>query len=642
MKPSLILLAGAFLVLPGTAFAQRTTENPVTQSADAFGKAVGNEKIGLYSTDDIRGFNPIDAGNVRIEGLYFDHIERVSSRVVEGSTVRVGAAAQGYAFPAPTGIVDYALTLYQGKPEASFQMERGPYGGVAGGGETRFALAGQKLGMSIGAGFREQVRPEGGRNQFRNLGTTLVWRPYAGAMLAAFAGGYTNRDDEAHVILYPAGDALPPIVPRGVFLGQSWTDRNSILKTSGIIGKFPTGNWLFEAGLFDFSMKNRTNFADLLKGVTPDGLVASRTILYDPGSRTDSLSGEGRITRFWRAGSIEQRVVLSARGRIKDRRFGGTQRINLGPSSAIVADFRAAPILLPQEKDKDHVQQMNWGLAYGLKWLARGSLDVSVSRAEYTKKLDFVDPRLPIVVTKDNPILVTAMGSVNLAPRLTLYGGLVRGLEEALIAPDVAVNRSEAPPAIRTRQADLGVRYGITPHLTLIAGLFSVKKPYFNLDPSARYRQLGTVDNRGIELSLAGSIAPGITLVAGSLFLDPQISGEAVEANLIGRQPVGSTKRRSIANLDWRFAQGKSPFSLDVAFESVSARMGNAANSLVAPPRETLNLGSRYRFKLDGHSLLLRTQIFNLFNDYGWQVSSSGGFTYANGRTYMAQLVVDL
>ena len=40
--------------------------------------------------------------------------------------------------------------------------------------------------------------------------------------------------------------------------------------------------------------------------------------------------------------------------------------------------------------------------------------------------------------------------------------------------------------------------------------------------------------------------------------------------------------------------------------------------------------------------LLLRAQAMNLFNDYGWQVSSSGGFTYSNGRTFMAQLVMDL
>ncbi len=641
MKTCLRLLAGVAAMWPAMASAQRTSENLVTQSADAFGKSIGSEKIGLYSTEDVRGFNPVDAGNVRIEGLYFDHIERVPSRIVEESTVRVGLSAQGVPFPAPTGIVDYNLTLYDGKSILSGMLERGPFGGVAGNVEFKLPLVGDKLGIAGGYGFREQVRPEGGRNGYRSYGGSIVWRPTRSAMLTAFAGAFTNRGDEAHVTIFPAaGDALPD-VPRGVFLGQTWTDRKGIGTTFGAIGKFAKGPWLFEAGLFEFRSRSETNFADLLRGVKADGTVNSRTIIYDPESETRSLSGEGRVTRYFRMGGVEHRLILSARGRVKDRLFGGVQRIDLGPSSAIAQDFRPKPLLLPQVKDEDDVQQMNWGLAYGFKWLDRASLDLSASRTSYTKTLDFADVRLPILETRDNPILVTAAGSVRLVGRLSLYGGFVRGLEEALIAPDVATNRSEAPLAIRTRQIDFGLRYGVTPKLTVVAGLFSVSKPYFNLDPSLRYRQLGQVDNRGFELSLAGSLAPGVTIVAGSLFLDPVISGEAVTAGLIGKQPVGSVRRRSIANVDWRFAGGTSPLSIDVAVESLSSRMADPLNTFVAPPRETINLGGRYRFKVAGHAMLIRAQLQNLLNDYGWQVSSSGGFTYSSGRTYMAQLVFD-
>jgi iron complex outermembrane receptor protein len=642
MKACLRLLAGVALMCPAMAMAQRTSENLVTQSADAFGKTIGSEKIGLYNAEDVRGFNPVDAGNVRIEGLYFDHVERVPARIVEGSTVRVGLSVQGVPFPAPTGIVDYSLTLYEGKSILSGMVERGPFGGVAGNLELRLPLAGEKLGIDGGFGFREQVRPEGGRNGFRSYGGSVVWRPTGAAMFTVFAGAFTNRGDEARVTIFPAAGEDLPNVPRGQFLGQSWTDRNGMGTTFGGIGKLAKGPWLFEAGLFEFRTHSETNFADLLRGVKADGSASSRTIIYDPDSETRSFSGEGRVTRLFRMGAVEHRIIVSARGRVKDRLFGGVQRIDLGPSSAITPDFQAKPVLLPQVKDEDHVQQMNWGLAYGFKWLDRGSVDLSVSHTSYTKKLDFADVRLPVLETRDNPILVTAAGSVRLNRHLSLYGGYVRGLEEALIAPDVATNRSEAPPAIRTRQIDFGLRYGVTPKLTLVAGLFSVSKPYFNLDPSMRYRQLGQVDNRGLELSLAGAVAPGVTLVAGSLFLDPVISGEAVTAGLIGKQPVGSVRRRSIASIDWRFAGGTSPISIDVALESLSSRMANPLNTLVAPPRETINLGGRYRFKVDGHALLLRAQMLNLLNDYGWQVSSSGGFTYSSGRTYMAQLVFDI
>ena len=61
--------AAALVALPGAALAQRASDNVTTQSSDAFGRSVGNEKSGLYTTDDVRGFNPVDAGNVRLGSI---------------------------------------------------------------------------------------------------------------------------------------------------------------------------------------------------------------------------------------------------------------------------------------------------------------------------------------------------------------------------------------------------------------------------------------------------------------------------------------------------------------------------------------------------------------------------------------------
>lgn len=52
----------------------------MTSADDAFGTAVGLQNVGLYSETDARGFNPQQAGNLRIEGLYFDQQTWVTSR----------------------------------------------------------------------------------------------------------------------------------------------------------------------------------------------------------------------------------------------------------------------------------------------------------------------------------------------------------------------------------------------------------------------------------------------------------------------------------------------------------------------------------------------------------------------------------
>jgi len=55
-------------------------------------------------------FNPTQAGNLRIEGLYFDQqTPTYNAALFSGSEMRIGVAAQSYPFPSPTGIADYKL-----------------------------------------------------------------------------------------------------------------------------------------------------------------------------------------------------------------------------------------------------------------------------------------------------------------------------------------------------------------------------------------------------------------------------------------------------------------------------------------------------------------------------------------------------
>ena len=103
-----VAAAGTFLC-QSPVRAQHASDDPVASANDGFGLTLGLESIGLYGPGFVRGFNPQTAGNVRIDGLYFDQQGALSNRVVEGSTIRIGVSEIGYAFPAPTGIVDYDL-----------------------------------------------------------------------------------------------------------------------------------------------------------------------------------------------------------------------------------------------------------------------------------------------------------------------------------------------------------------------------------------------------------------------------------------------------------------------------------------------------------------------------------------------------
>ncbi len=639
-----ISLCGAALLVSAPALAQRADENVNTQSDDAFGRAVGNDRSGLYNTFEVRGFNPSEAGNVRLQGLYFDLVDLVSARLIQGNTIRVGLAAQRYPFPAPTGLVDYELLLPQ--DQASLSVEVDSSGSqIEGPGVTvtfKLPLQGERLGIAGGIAGRNGLRIEGGRHHFRTYAGTIAFRPAKDAEFLAFTGKIFFLSDEARPTYFPAGLNLPPQVPRAKFLGLDWTERDNINTASGAIARFGLGGgYRVEAGLFD-SRKSSAAFADLMLGVTADGHIANRLAVASQGDKDKSVSGEFRLIREWNSGPLSHRLTASVRGRSKNRLFGGSRRLPLGEGSVFdTPDKWPEPDYSLDPKNQDRVRQIAGGFAYSLFWQGKASLDIGISKQHYTKTVDFADTALADPVVRDRPLLWNVSASVALTDKLILFGGMSRGQEDAIIAPDIASNRSEAPPAIRTRQVEAGLRYAITPHLGLVAGAFSISKPYFNLDPASRYRQLGRLANRGIELSLTGKLAPGLSLVGGMLLLDPRISGEAVDSGLIGRRPVGQVRRRIAANLDWRSGGGTGPISFDLVVESLSSRIANAANTLSAPPRTSIDLGARYRFDAGKTHFVLRPQVHNLFNQYGWNVTPSGGFTYTLRRYFALSLLGD-
>src|SRR6478735_2813972 len=114
------IAAAAAVCSSAAALAQsRSNENAVTQAEDAFGFSVGRESLGIYNAGNARGFSPSAAGNLRIDGLYFDQEWGLSSTLVDSTSIKVGLSAQGYPFAAPSGIVDQSLRRPGDKAGAS-------------------------------------------------------------------------------------------------------------------------------------------------------------------------------------------------------------------------------------------------------------------------------------------------------------------------------------------------------------------------------------------------------------------------------------------------------------------------------------------------------------------------------------------
>ncbi|MBA2771928.1 MAG: TonB-dependent receptor, partial [Sphingomonas sp.] len=295
---------------------------------------------------------------------------------------------------------------------------------------------------------------------------------------------------------------------------------------------------------------------------------------------------------------------------------------------------------------RDEVRQITGGIGYELRWPDVAELSLGVQRTDYEKNT--LIPGRPTLTTEDSPWLYNATLALHLTNKLVAYGGYTRGLEESGVAPPNAVNRNSAPPALKTSQRDAGIRYAILPRLSFVAGIFDVRKPYFNVSPDRVYRELGTVRHRGIELSLAGQPIEGLSVVAGAVFLDADVSGEAVDFGIIGPKPVGTTGRIIRANFDYRLPFFES-LSVDLGITSQAGKVASAleyaelgGRQLTTKPRTTVDIGARYRFSAGGTPATLRGQITNLFNVYGWDVSSNSSFRFNDTRRFLLSLAADL
>jgi iron complex outermembrane receptor protein len=629
-------LAAIAIASATPAFAQRTGENAVASAQDAFGTSVGNERVGLYFPQSARGFSPVQAGNVRINGTYFDFQTELNERLISGSNVRVGLTAQGYPFPAPTGVADFSLRLPGSEAVASTVVGIGPFGGTRLEVDAQLPIS-ETLGVAAGVGVNNEEIYHGGERRLITAAAVGRWRPADKVEIVPFWSMHDHRGRQAQPIIFTAGAYLPPRIERRRYFGPEWARNESRGFNYGLLTTVGSGDWTLRGGAFRSSANNLRNFNPLFLNTSRDG-EADRVVIYEEGRRSASTSGELRLTRQMIEGERLHLLHLMTRGRMQERRYGGSQRFDFGRGRIDEPIAAPEPALAPGPQTTDRVRQFTAGLGYEGRWREVGELSLGIQRTFYEKAV--VRPSGALPVSESSPWLFNGTVSFLAGSDLVFYAGYTKGLEESPVAPEIAVNRGEAPPAIITEQMDAGVRLNLSKSLRLVAGVFDVRKPYFALDPAKVFRELGEVRNRGVEVSIAGQITPRLNIVLGAVFLDATVSGDAVDLGLIGRRPIASIGRNINGALNWNVPWLKG-FSLDFSYEGTTDRVANAANTLVIPARYAAAIGGRYRFDALGKPATFRAQLGSANNAYGYN-NFGEGFYYNLPRRFQMSLTVDM
>jgi len=642
-RASACLLVPAFAVI-GAVQAQHAADDPVAAASDAFGLTLGLESIGLYGPGSIRGFNPQTAGNMRIDGLYFDQQGALSNRVVEGSTIRIGASEIGYAFPAPTGVVDYDLRhAGDGTPSATVVVSAGPFQARGASIDGNLPLIGAELQMPAGASYEISTQtPFGSPNPgytstVANVGATPQWKPNDQLTVRGIFDWTQTTNARTLPIVFTAGDYLPPDTPRGYY-GQNWAQGNSLSENyGGIVTAQVSRRWSLAAGIFHSIEDSPVSYVDLYLDTQPNG-SAEHYFVGNPDQQTASTSGEARLMGHYDAGELRQEIVLLARGRDTRALYGGSDFVDLGPALIDQGVQVPEPIFHYSARTHDRTELWSAGASYRAQWQGHADVTLGVQQESYTK--DVSSAFLPDSQLTDRPLRAYASAAEDLDDRATAYQGYTQGLEDSGIAPNGAENRGAILPDARTWQADAGVRYLLNSNVKLISGVFEIEKPYFNFDTRNVDRALGVQRAIGLEMSLSGEPAKNLDVTAATLIGEVKVIGPNLRAENVGSVAFGQPRVQATLNASYKF-QTLPALSADIAVFHFGAAPASIDDVTQNRALTALSLGGRYRFTMLGAQATFRAQLQNLTNIYYWNMVYSPGFSQFQPRGLFAYLAAD-
>jgi hypothetical protein len=276
---------------------------------------------------------------------------------------------------------------------------------------------------------------------------------------------------------------------------------------------------------------------------------APHLVVGFPGQRAASTSGEVRLTGTLITGDWRQQVTFMTRGRDTTANYGGEDVVDFGPTTIGTIVQVPEPDFTYSARAIDRAELWSIGAAYRVDWKSLGVLEMGIQREDY-RETD-VSPGTAESGVSARPFRAYANSAFAVTPQLTLYAGYTQGLENSGVAPNYAQNSGTVLPASLTWQVDSGARYAVTPKLKIIAGVFELQEPYFNLDTNNIDRELGAQQARGIELSVAGEVTENLHVNVGVLDGRVGINGTNLAAEGVGSVAVGQPRIMYVATANY-------------------------------------------------------------------------------------------
>jgi iron complex outermembrane receptor protein len=610
-------------------------DNAAARARDAFGERVGQEQVGLYNENQVRGFDLATTGAYRLEGRYILREFALPDVIIEGVSVRVGANAARLNYPSPSGVVDYRLrsvpagantfNIHTGIKENDqpFFELNGTYADEAG----RFGIAGGAIATQT-----QFSNKTGGYSA--NFGAVPQWRPTDDLRIRgvfAYERAEYNGDFQYSTLGRPL-----PRKPKQINYGVPWADtKRTSINTGILVDAAPTPDWLLTATVY-YADTLRSPFEFTNVALRPDNTTAQLTYVQTDRSHGRSLTGEATAQRTFETANTVHRLNAGLRGRQSRSLNISRVPVSIGVITLSAPLYPAEPVLPPALGAlNSDVDQVIASAGYGGQFFDLVEFKLGVHHSTYKKT---VTPPLGVTTSRtDRKILYDASLLISATETTLLFANAVRGVEESGTAPQNAINRFTVLPPVTAQEYELGVRQELTSALSLSVSGFDTTKLTAGLDPAGVFALVGKVRHRGAEVSLTGKVADDTSIVIGGMAMKPKLSGALVSAGLVSPRPVGVSSSLGFAGIDQKFSWAPN-WAFDARMSWQAGRAADPTNTYGPKGFVMASVGARYNFLWGEQQGQLRLLTSNMFGGRPFIVGPSGLINQFGPATYRATL----
>ncbi len=161
---------------------------------------------------------------------------------------------------------------------------------------------------------------------------------------------------------------------------------------------------------------------------------------------------------------------------------------------------------------------------------------------------------------------------------------------------------------------------------------------------------VGEVRHRGLELDVAGELAPGWRLIANYAYIDSEITRDAVASGGVilpgntGNRLFGVPEHSGAIWTTYEFQDGAlQGWDVGAGVVARSEREGDNANTFTLPGYATVNLMGRYNFDIGGRDASFQLNLDNVFDETYHTTAGSrdSGVGFGAPRSLLASLRVE-